>query len=65
MDINAIFQGIGSVGFPIVACCAIFYLMEKQGTQHKDEMDKMTDALNNNTVVLNRILERLEGGSND
>lgn len=65
MDYTAIMQAIGTVGFPIVACCAIFYLLEKQGQQHKDEMDKMTDALNNNTIVLNRILERLGGGGND
>lgn len=26
MDFNAALQAIGSVGFPIVACCAMFYL---------------------------------------
>ena len=29
MDANAIVAAIGSVGFPIVACCALFYLYDK------------------------------------
>lgn len=29
MDFNAALQAIGSVGFPIVACCAMFYLYNK------------------------------------
>lgn len=29
MDFNTALQAIGSVGFPIVACCAMFYLYNK------------------------------------
>lgn len=29
MDANAIVSIIGSVGFPIVACCGLFYLYDK------------------------------------
>lgn len=29
MDYNQIIQAIGSVGFPIVACCGMFYLYNK------------------------------------
>lgn len=29
MDYNAVIQAIGSVGFPIVACCGMFYLYNK------------------------------------
>ena len=33
MDANMILQAIGSVGFPIVACCAMFYLYNKTVTE--------------------------------
>ncbi len=29
MDTQAIINAIGSVGFPIVACCGLFYLYDK------------------------------------
>ena len=29
MDVNTIVSIIGSVGFPIVACCGLFYLYDK------------------------------------
>ena len=52
MDYQSIAGLISSVGFPIAACCAIFWQMNKQSEQHKQEMDKMTDALANNTAAI-------------
>lgn len=59
MDIATITQIIGSLGFPICACIALFYQMQKQSDQHKQEMDKITESLNNNTVALTRLCEKL------
>lgn len=55
MDISTITSLISSVGFPIICCAAMFWLMNKQTEQHKEEMEKLTQALNNNTVALNRL----------
>lgn len=33
MDMNVIISAIGSVGFPIVACCAMFFLYNKTITE--------------------------------
>ena len=52
MDYQSIAGLISSVGFPIAACCAIFWQLNKQSEQHKQEMDKMTDALANNTAAI-------------
>ena len=52
MDYQSIAGLISSVGFPIAACCAIFWQMNKQTEQHKQEMDRMTDALANNTAAI-------------
>lgn len=63
--VQAIVQIIQSVGFPIVGCGALFWYMIKQRDVHKDEMDKMTTAINNNTQVLTQIITMLGGKDND
>lgn len=52
MDITQVMQAIGSLGFPIVACCALFYYLNKEQEAHKAEMDAVKDALNRNTDAL-------------
>lgn len=45
MDVNTIIQAIGSVGFPIVACCALFYLYDKTITKLTSTLDKVDKTL--------------------
>lgn len=59
MDITTITQLIGTLGFPIACCIALFYYMTKEREEHKQEMDKMVEALNNNTLALTRIELRI------
>lgn len=47
MDANTIVSIIGSVGFPIVACCGLFYLYDK--------------TIKDLTVTLTKIDATLEG----
>lgn len=60
MDVNALIQLVGSLGFPIVACVALFWRMVKSDEQHIEEMNKMSEALNNNTSALVKLTEKLE-----
>lgn len=60
MDVNSFIQLVGSLGFPIVACGALFWRMIKSDEQHKEEMNKMSEALNNNTSALVKLTERLD-----
>ena len=72
MDANTLITLIGSVGFPIVACVAmaVFFakvndnyrndIKEIQAT-HKEEVKAMTDAINNNTLVIQRLIDNMEG----
>lgn len=69
MDVNQVMQAIGTLGFPIVACCALFYYLNKEQESHKSEMAAVTDALNRNTdalLELKTIITMLTGrrGSN-
>ena len=61
MDVNAIIQLVGSLGFPIVASGALFWYVNKIAERHKEEMDKVSAALNNNTIALTKLVEKLEG----
>lgn len=61
MDANAIMTMVQTLGFPIVCCGALFWRMMKESDNHKAEMEKVTDALNNNTQALIRLEESLKG----
>lgn len=54
-----IVTAISTVGFPIVMCLLMWYMNEKQDTRHKEEVDRMTEAVNNNTMVLQQVLEHM------
>lgn len=54
MDFNTISQAIGSVGFPIVACCVMFY-----------QNSKLQDTLKEMTGTLISISERLSDVENE
>lgn len=56
---------ISNVGFPIFACIMMFKSMEKEQENHKQESEKWTEALNNNTAVMKELLIRLDGGSHN
>ena len=51
---------IKDLGFPIAVCIAMFWMNNKQAEQHKEEMTKITDALNNNTLALTELRDRLD-----
>lgn len=76
MDINTIIAAIGSLGFPIVACCAMAYFFAKVNenyrtdikemtTSHRAEIDKLTEAINNNTIVIQKLIDKMEDGNNE
>lgn len=62
MDITLINQLIGNLGFPIVCVLAMFYLQIKERESHRSEMEEITKAVNNNTIILQRLLEKLDEG---
>ena len=61
MDIQTITTLIGSLGFPIAACIACFSMLNKEREEHKAEMAKVTEAINNNTIALEALKGQLDG----
>lgn len=57
---NIVLQAISTVGFPIVVAIALFWKMNKQDEDHKSEMLKVTEAINNNTIALQKLIDKLE-----
>ena len=66
-----IVQIVSAVGVPIVAAMGCAYFVKWQYTQnpqqveamrkeHKEEVQNMTKAIENNTIALTRILEKLD-----
>lgn len=64
-------QLISSVGFPIVACLGMGWYVKYQTDnyrsevkemqkEHKEEISKMSEALNNNTEALIKLTEKLD-----
>lgn len=60
MDVSLITNLIGSLGFPIVMCIMLYNRMDKQDEQHKEEMSKLTESLNNNTIALTQLSAKLD-----
>ena len=75
MDWNAILGAITSVGFPIVACIAMAIYVTKLTKEQREETkelnnahtqemmafkDEIKEALNNNTIALTKLCEKLD-----
>lgn len=54
--LNTIVSLIGSLGFPIVACGALFWKINQQDKQHTEEMKQLTATVQNNTDAVNRLI---------
>lgn len=72
MEVNVILQAIGTLGFPIVCAVAmgwyVKYVTDKNrediatlNEQHQQEMKEVTEALNNNTLALQKLSDLLDG----
>lgn len=60
MDVQVIGQLVASLGFPIVACGALFWMMNKNEERHKEEMDGLRKTIEDNTNVLASLKELIQ-----
>lgn len=54
-------QMITSVGFPIVAYLLMFWYVKQQNDAHATESKEMKDAINNLTLMIQKLTDKLEG----
>lgn len=62
MDINTITTLVSTVGFPIAVSFVCFWYIYKREKQMKKEIDALSESLNNNTLVMQKLVDKL---SND
>ena len=60
MDINAITQIVSTVGFPIAMCIGLLWHIKTLNETRKDETEKFTDALNRNTIMLQKLCDKMD-----
>lgn len=71
MDVQVLLQAVSTVGFPIVCCGAMMYYVKystdrnredmlRLTEQHKTEIMQITEAINNNTLALQKLCDNLE-----
>lgn len=70
MTVDAVVSAISTIGFPIVCCLVLGWYVKyitdknreeinKLNEQHKVEMTDVTQAINNNTLVMQRLIDSL------
>lgn len=70
MNINDVLTAVTTVGFPIVCCGAMMYYVkyttdkhreeiETLNDRHRDEMKEVTSAINNNTLALQKLCDKM------
>lgn len=52
---------ITNLGFPIAVCLACFWYINNKDTNHREEINKLSEAVQNNTLVMQKLLDKLGG----
>ena len=65
MYVTMVTQLIGSLGFPIVCCGALFWYLVKEKDAHKEEMEELRKSVEANTTAINSLCQHLGGGTNE
>lgn len=71
MAVQDVLNAITTVGFPIVCCVAMGWYVKystdqnkeevaKLNEQHKQEMSEVTQAINNNTIALQKLCDLMK-----
>lgn len=65
MDVNVITTLISSVGFPIFVSLVLFYYIYKMQEKTNETIKSLTEAVNNNTNVVNNLIIHMNEIRND
>lgn len=71
-----VLTAISTLGFPIVACVCLGWYVKYQTDsyrnevrdlqkEHREEINKMTEALNNNTQAIEKLIYKIDGGNKE
>lgn len=59
MDVSSIVSAVSNVGFPIVMCFVMVWLNKDQSEKHDSEIKEIRTAIENNTIAMMQIAEKI------
>lgn len=65
VDVNVLLQAISAVGFPIVISIYLLWYIKELENTHKEESKQFTEALNKNTLVLQKLIDTIGDDKHD
>lgn len=60
MEYEVLISFVQQLGFPIAVCIGCFWYINKLNDNHKEEIKAMSDAVNNNTIVMQKLVDKME-----
>lgn len=58
---NEIITAVSTVGFPVVMSILLLYMYQKESAEHKEEINELRKTVENNTLALVKLLDKLGG----
>ena len=55
-----LFELINSTVFPIAMCIILCYFVKYTTDENNKKLEKMTEAINNNTLVITKLVEKMD-----
>lgn len=55
-----LFELINSTVFPIAMCIILCYFVKYTTDENNKKFEKMTEAINNNTLVITKLVEKMD-----
>lgn len=60
MEFDAILSLISATGFPIAMCLIVCYYVYSKDKSHKEEIDKLSDAVNKQTLSIQSLIDKID-----
>lgn len=60
MDSQTIMQLVSNLGFPIVVCIALFWLVIKVNENYNTTIDKLRETIDKNSKLIDDVLDELK-----
>lgn len=62
MSIQEVSNLVGTLGFPIACCIALFWQQSKSEDRWIEELNKLKEVVDNNNKLIEKLLERMANG---
>lgn len=61
MDVETISSLFSNLAVPVACLIAMFFLWNKEREDHKTEQKELAEAISNNTLVMQKLVDKLGG----